>query len=780
MANKLMKRLGALGLSIPLLLPMGCVKKSGPVKGASPQIPITNYNETAIDAMGRMLPTSAEAGLPREDRYVGLFYFLWTGIDGSCTSTADVTKAYAQNPQKPNLPNNYCWWSEPETGYHRASDVWQIKRDMRYFAMAGVDFLYLDFTNGRTYDQTFRILLDTCLELRAAGQMTPYIVPFTRGTDEHSERESTDLGGLYRTFYSDKKYDELWFHWEDKPLVLLCTSTYVMEPDAYVDETHTLTYSDIFTFRMGWSTLNWPGQDEKNYKKWNDNCVVNYGYQYGYTNNRDIAECTGIGCAGFANPGEGRSGELSEREYLDQFLETDTMGQGLTLEKAFQEVMEKNPEVKVLLLSRWNEFVAINFGKGTNAFGFVDQFNAEFSRDMEPIKGGYTDNYFYQMCSIIRRFKGVHPADVITEKRSINLKGGFSQWQDVGPVFSDFTGDTVPRDDYDCSGKIHYTDDTGRNDIAESRLAVDGAAVSFYVRTVEPLTSCKGRNWMMLFIDADNDKTTGWEGYDFVVNYSVVDGELTTLCAYRDNVWQEIGLINYRAEGNELMLSVPRSALGLTSESFTLNFHWMDNVTDVYDLESWFTTGDSAPERRNNYSMTVKVSYDGSGASALKVRSEGAVTCMPSVSLPAEAEEALETGLDLKVYHMTSGYGKMPDFELLQAKKSESGSARVIEAQPSSLTKSSDYGLVYEGYVRVDSDGPCSFNVRCDDAARLYIDGRLVAEVAFDEFRDSGKVMNSSGELRLASGLHRFRIEYAVLSGGGSLLELDGNWTFVH
>ena len=35
-------------------------------KGHSPQILIRNYNETATDALGRVLPTSSEAGLPKE------------------------------------------------------------------------------------------------------------------------------------------------------------------------------------------------------------------------------------------------------------------------------------------------------------------------------------------------------------------------------------------------------------------------------------------------------------------------------------------------------------------------------------------------------------------------------------------------------------------------------------------------------------------------------------------------------------------------------------------
>ena len=46
--------------------------------GHSPQIVIRNYNETATDALGRTLLTSEEVGLPKENRYVGIFYSIWT------------------------------------------------------------------------------------------------------------------------------------------------------------------------------------------------------------------------------------------------------------------------------------------------------------------------------------------------------------------------------------------------------------------------------------------------------------------------------------------------------------------------------------------------------------------------------------------------------------------------------------------------------------------------------------------------------------------------------
>ena len=38
---------------------------------------------------------------------------------------------------------------------------------------------------------------------------------------------------------------------------------------------------------------------------------------------------------------------------------------------------------------------------------FVDLYNQEYSRDVEPMHGGHTDNYYYQMVSNIRKYKGV-------------------------------------------------------------------------------------------------------------------------------------------------------------------------------------------------------------------------------------------------------------------------------------------------------------------------------------------------------------------------------------
>lgn len=740
-------------------------------KGASPQILIPNHNETATDALGRKLVTYQEAGLPKKDKYVGLFYLIWTDSVHGFRTNYDVTKAYACNPENPSLGKHgdFCWWAESETGYHCSDEIWQIKRDLRYFAMAGIDFIYLDFTNGYIYEKSLRALLDTSLELRAEGLMTPYIVPWALA---EADRNAPGYGliDIYEMFYTDRKYDDLWFRWEGKPLAMLKN-----DGAGGMSAFDSKVLTDFFTFRISWPGYAWPGESVgSGYKFWGDGWLANFEYFYGYTDDPKRSECVGIGCAGFATPGSGRSGRiLSQRDHLDRFLETPTMGDGIMLQENFDEMMRRNPETDVLIISRWNEWGAQNLN--LLDFGFCDQFNREYSRDIEPTKGGYTDNYFYQMCNIIRRFKGILPPDEPTGQQTVDVNGDFDQWQNVSPVFVDFEGDTEARDSFDVSGKIRYQDFTGRNDIVESRLTADAGMIYAYVRTASPITDYRdGKHWMMLFIDADNNKKTGWEGYDFAVNYKVINESETTLCVYRDHVWQEIGTVSYRVSDCEMMMAIPRSLLGLTDDGFTLNFHWMDNVTDVYDLHSWFTTGDSAPDRRNDYTLTLSVPYDQAAEIRLPARTQNTVSYMPAVTV---CEADLQAGLRATLYTLPENYGKMPVFDHIAANaQATSVVSEVSLAVAGDRVK--DFAVSFDGYVWLSENGLYDFVLQASDCARIYIDGRLVTEVMNPPAREADMPSHALGALRMSKGYHAIKIEYANIGGEKSKLCVMGSLDF--
>lgn len=239
-----------------------------------------------------------------------------------------------------------------------------------------------------------------------------------------------------------------------------------------------------------------------------------------------------------------------------------------------------------------------------NSYRFIDQYNAEFNRCLQPMKGGYTDNYYMQMVQNIRRYKGVRPIPELRGECHITIDGNFADWAGVAVEYRDTIGDTFHRN-HPGYGGLRYTNDSGRNDIITCKVAADRSTVCFYAEAKAALTPHTGKHWMLLLIDADQNPGTGWYGYDYLINKRVVDGKITTLHRYDPQApgdhWVEIAQLDYRYTGPALELAVPRKLLGLKDGAFTFDFHWCDNPVELKDPISLCTSGDSAPDRRFNY-----------------------------------------------------------------------------------------------------------------------------------------------------------------------------------
>ena len=140
-------------------------------------------------------------------------------------------------------------------------------------------------------------------------------------------------------------------------------------------------------------------------------------------------------------------------------------------------------------------------------FYFVDEYNEEYSRDLEPMKGGHTDNYYFQMVGQNRLRKGVRPVPPASAPQTINLAGGFAQWTNgcakpttIRPMTP--SGAILPRL---VSQMGTYTNNTGRNDFTLLKVARDANNFYFFAQCNSNLTSYTGSNWMVLFIDADQN-----------------------------------------------------------------------------------------------------------------------------------------------------------------------------------------------------------------------------------------------------------------------------------
>jgi hypothetical protein len=279
---------------------------------------------------------------------------------------------------------------------------------------------------------------------------------------------------------------------------------------------------------------------------------------------------------------------------------------GLNFAEQWQRALELDPSL--IFITGWNEWVAGRFNRQSMRLAdagpviFVDEFSREFSRDIEPMKGGHEDNYYYQTVSNIRRFKGVRPLPPV-RTQPIQIDGNFADWANVEPEFRDDIGDPVHRDHAGWSPPSRYINQTGRNDIVAAKVAYDDTNVYFYVRTREPLSPSTDPNWMLLFLDCDRNSTNGWLGYDYLVDHNPMKPQKLVLEKHEaaGYHWDQPREITSRVAKNEMELAIPRAALGISTLPATIDFKWADNIQQTGEASDFTLNGDAAPNDRFNY-----------------------------------------------------------------------------------------------------------------------------------------------------------------------------------
>lgn len=362
------------------------------------------------------------------------------------------------------------------------------------------------------------------------------------------------------------------------------------------------TIREFFTFRKPQPDY-FRGPTQPNMWGW-----LEVSPQHVFLNERGEKEQMTVGVA--QNAVDGRLGSMSEKNALGRSFHDgafdkrpDAVLHGYNFAEQWDRALQEDP--RFIFITGWNEWIMGRFDSFNGIdlpVMFVDQFDQEHSRDIEPMKGGHGDNYFYQAIDNIRRYKGVRRMSPV-KSRPIAVDGEFDDWGEVQPEFRDTIGDPVRRQHRGWNPDVQYTNDSGRNDIVAAKFSCTDETASFYVRTRETLTAYGEPNWMTLYIDVDANTETGWLGYDFAVNrVRAVAGE-TTLerCAPSGTGWSEVSRIPWSSAENEFELSLPWAALGCDKKPGTLDFKWADNTEGTGEWSDFTRNGDAAPNDRFNY-----------------------------------------------------------------------------------------------------------------------------------------------------------------------------------
>ncbi len=607
-------------------------------------------------------------------RVVGIFYITWHSDNLAKMKSpysADVTKVLAADSNARKDAKNPEWkegsyhWGEPEMGYFLSRDEYVIRKDMSMLADAGVDVLIMDVTNAVRYWDEWETTFTVMQKMKAEGNKVPQFCFWA-----FNGPVITVVQDLYDKIYKTEKYKSLWYYWDGKPLLLYngqpqakdATGNIQKNTNPHYDADavtnkdnphygnkdftgklytdYTQEVKNTFTLRtMWWGYYKWNGQ---RFAGTADNW--SFGYDMGNRNvfkmspDELVSTHNGTKEEFAVTPGQhpssliGKSwsraaGEpaLDNRDmpvdtYVPWLKKTvkNPEGYGIYFQERWDEAFKTDPSF--LYINDWNEWTAgkyppenaatVDFMRRKNSYFFVDQYNAEFNRAIQPMKGGYTDNYYMQMAQNIRKYKGVRPIPQLKGLAKIKIDGDFSDWTSQKTEYRDTKGDVAHRD-FPGYGGTHYKDSSGRNDIVTCKIAIDQSNINLYAETDQVLTPSTGKNWMMLLIDADQNANTGWYGYDYMINKKVIDSKTTTLMRYDAKApgdhWVEIARLNYRYKANQLEVAVPKSLLKLKGNATSFDFHWNDNAKDLINPISLATGGDSAPNRRFNYRCIWKL-----------------------------------------------------------------------------------------------------------------------------------------------------------------------------
>lgn len=579
------------------------------------------------DGLQRELTTYEQAGDLREGKYVGIFYHTWHA-GHAWNKLVNVTELVAQYPEAVKDYNHpawgdstICFWNRPIYGYYNNGvDRYVLRKQAELLADAGVDVVFFDNTNGtENYMEAIFTLCEVWAEARADGVRTPQIsCMLNMYAYEDTARQLIEL---YDEIYAKGLYQDLWFYWEGKPLMLGYPNylrrmgrTDVFDFFSYrpIDPGYTVNRDLILESDVSDSIRFSPEPNFERYTQWKWISI--------YPQQKMLHKKTGEVeqmCVSVAQNWSAKVGltpmnagdYVFGRGYTDKYgvnTSDEAVMAGLNIAEQWEYALEVDPTF--IYITGWNEWVA---GRYESMWGepnaIPDNALDGYSRDIEPSSGMLKDHYYNQMVSYIRRFKGVarqEPASPAVQS------GAAIDWSAVTPVYRAYAGSTVGRD-YDGYQGYHYRNDTGRNDFVESRVTYDNTNLYFMVKTAAAITPYTDPAWMRLFLDVEGvEETNGnnWETFEFVVNRQTPTATKSILEKSTGGwSWETVAEVDYTVSGDTLVITIPRALLGIPAEAegFTVNFKWSDNMQVDGDIMDFYQNGDVAPGARFKYRFTT-------------------------------------------------------------------------------------------------------------------------------------------------------------------------------
>jgi hypothetical protein len=566
-----------------------------------------SFNLVGIDHFGRSFGTVSAF---KKDRTVGMFFWLWIG-QPYASGIYDATKIAAlpngikilTDPSLPDpvvSPNGQAhYWGEPLWGYYNSEDEWVIRKQLQMITMAGVDFIYFDTTNALIYTNVFMKILAIIDEMQKNGWNPPKVVFYT-----HSRSFQT-LRDVYRDLYKPNRYPNTWYRINGKPMIVAYTNAAddIAEARSRSDNDYqpgTLD-AEILNF-FHFLKPQWPFDnvhpDGFPWIEWTfpqplhtESGVMSVSV----ASHPMVPMSFSLTRPGWTNWGRGWNVTTKQNVSAD-------VDKGIFFQSQWDRAVAADPPM--LSVGGWNEWIAYK-QIFDGEYMLCDAADKEYSRDIEPMAGGYQDAFYLQLIRNIRRYKGMNAAAEPDAATTIDIAGDASQWDNVKYIIRNTDEKFIARDAFGGSQAVRYAQAPPANKLEEIRVAHDAQNIYFYLKGKEKFTDFNNTdNWLNVFIGTGDPAVKGWESYEYVVGRSI-SGEEASIGKFTAGFTATgAGKASFKQDNNLILLAVPRNSIELTGAG-KLYFKAAMGVTGTSDIMNTYKSGSVMPMGRLSYQYLV-------------------------------------------------------------------------------------------------------------------------------------------------------------------------------
>jgi hypothetical protein len=350
-------------------------------------------------------------GASINDKIVGIQYSIWHCPMDARLSENSVDAVENGNQDWKPVGSTY-YWAKPSLGYYCLSqDEAVLRTHAEMLRDAGIDFVFIDSTN-HAYTNSSRCALPKemimdpfkkMLEVWSTVPGAPKVVPWVSLLKEGDMIDYL-LGEL-------NKHPDMYFYYGGKPLVL------VVDVSSMLDQTRFDALSQNYTLRRMWALYSDPGSSWSFLQTCRADPREDSPCDQRRALNGSSVEQISVTSAYMTNYMSNKHGYLLPG--IVYHPPATPKYRGITFKKQFYSALES--PAPIVTITSWNEFIAIRFCFGPDGVAavnncsvdqfpdgskiFVDQYDGEYNRDMEPADNEMGDYYYRLMKSCVSIYK---------------------------------------------------------------------------------------------------------------------------------------------------------------------------------------------------------------------------------------------------------------------------------------------------------------------------------------------------------------------------------------